>query len=104
LRIPRSRSLASRANPQPNTARWRHAGGAGFAVLVPERPAMARQAEDTRDQRGCDEADYAMRARLPRGDIAALTYLREQSFVRQDAVVILGHSAGWLGCARARRG
>ena len=58
------------------------------------RPA-ARYLED---QRGCDEADYAHAGRATAEEIsAALTYLREQPFIRQDGAVIVGHSAGGWG-------
>src|SRR4030081_3923413 len=58
----------------------------GFAVLVPERPGHGATAgRYLEDQGGCDEADYAHAGRATAEEIsAAPTYLREQSFIRQD--------------------
>jgi dienelactone hydrolase len=50
------------------------------------------------DQGGCDEADYVSSGRATADEIkAALDYLREQSFIRQDGAIIVGHSAGAWG-------
>jgi dienelactone hydrolase len=86
--------------PQPEyraLASWLVARG--FAVLVPERPGHGKTGgRYLEDQRGCDEADYAHAGRVTAEEIsAALTYLREQPFIRQDGVVIIGHSAGGWG-------
>jgi dienelactone hydrolase len=71
----------------------------GFAVLVPERPGHgATGGKYLEDQRGCDEADYSHAGRATAEEIsAALNYLRGQSFIRPDAAVVLGHSAGGWG-------
>jgi dienelactone hydrolase len=71
----------------------------GFAVLVPERPGHgATGGRYLEDQGGCDEADYAKAGRATADSIAtALDFMRGQSFVRQDGVVIVGHSAGAWG-------
>src|SRR5438128_4449254 len=71
----------------------------GFAVLVPERPGHgATGGRYLEDQGGCDEADYAKAGRATADSIAAaLDFMRAQSFVRQDGVVIVGHSAGAWG-------
>jgi dienelactone hydrolase len=71
----------------------------GFAVLVPERPGHgATGGRYLEDQGGCDEADYARAGRATADSIAtALDFMRGQSFVRQDGVVIVGHSAGAWG-------
>jgi dienelactone hydrolase len=71
----------------------------GFAVLVPERPGHgATGGKYLEDQGGCDEADYSRSGRATADEIAAaLNYLREQSFIRQDGTVIIGHSAGGWG-------
>jgi dienelactone hydrolase len=71
----------------------------GFAVLVPERPGHgATGGQYLEDQRGCDEADYAHSGRATAQEIAdAMTYLREQPFIRRDGTVIIGHSAGGWG-------
>ncbi|MCK1745812.1 alpha/beta fold hydrolase [Bradyrhizobium sp. 139] len=71
----------------------------GFAVLVPVRlghgPTGGRYVED---QGGCDEADYARAGRATADEILlALDYLRKQDFIRKNAVVVLGHSAGGWG-------
>ena len=71
----------------------------GFAVLVPERPGHGATAgKYLEDQGGCDEADYARAGRATAGEIAAAAdFLRKQSFVRQDGMLIVGHSAGAWG-------
>src|SRR6202045_1597772 len=71
----------------------------GFAVLVPERPGHgAAGGKYLEDQRGCDEADYSRSGYATADSIkAALGYLREQPFVRQDGTVIVGLSAGAWG-------
>jgi dienelactone hydrolase len=86
--------------PQPEylaLAAWLVARG--FAVLVPERPGHgATGGKYLEDQGGCDEADYARSGHATAAEIAtALNYLRGQSFIRQDRVVVLGHSAGGWG-------
>jgi dienelactone hydrolase len=71
----------------------------GFAVLVPERPGHgATGGKYLEDQSGCDEANYS-RAGHATADsiIAALNFLREQPFIRQDGAVVVGHSAGAWG-------
>src|ERR1700688_2715367 len=71
----------------------------GFAVLVPERPGHgATGGHYLEDQGGCDEADYFRAGRATADSImAALNYLRGQSFIRQEGAVVLGHSAGAWG-------
>src|SRR4030088_3610956 len=71
----------------------------GFAGLVPERPGHgATGGKYLEDQGGCDEADYARSGRATADSIkAALSYLREQPFLRRDGTVVLGHSAGAWG-------
>jgi len=92
--------------PQPEyraLAAWLVARG--FAVLVPERPGHgATGGRYLEDQGGCDEADYSRAGRATAAAIAsALDYLRQQSFIRQDGAVIVGHSAGaWGSLALAR--
>ena len=92
--------------PQPEyraLAAWLVARG--FAVLVPERLGHgATGGRYLEDQGGCDEADYFRAGRAAAGEIAAaLSFLRGQSFVRPEGTVIVGHSAGALGRAGARR-
>src|SRR5882757_3494928 len=71
----------------------------GYAVLVPERPGHgATGGKYLEDQDGCDEANYSRSGYATADSIkAALNYLREQPFVRQDGAVIVGHSAGAWG-------
>ncbi|AMA55071.1 alpha/beta hydrolase family protein [Bradyrhizobium sp. CCGE-LA001] len=71
----------------------------GFAVLVPERLGHgATGGRYVEDQAGCDEADYARSARATADQIwLALDYLRKQDFIRKDAAIVLGHSAGGWG-------
>jgi len=71
----------------------------GFAVLVPERPGHgATGGRYLEDQGDCDRADYSRAGRVTaEAIVAALNYLRGQSFVRQDGTVVLGHSAGAWG-------
>ncbi len=77
----------------------------GFAVLIPERLGHgATGGAYLEDQGGCDEADYARSGRATADQIKrALDYLRGQSFIRPDAVIVIGHSAGaWGALALAR--
>jgi len=71
----------------------------GFAVLVPERLGHgATGGRYVEDQGGCDEADYARAGRATAEEISlALNYLRKQDFIRKDAAVVIGHSAGGWG-------
>jgi pimeloyl-ACP methyl ester carboxylesterase len=71
----------------------------GFAVLVPERPGHgATGGKYIEDQGGCDEADYFRSGRVTADVIAASVGLvRKQSFIRQDGMVVVGHSAGAWG-------
>lgn len=71
----------------------------GFAVLVPERPGHgATGGKYLEDQGGCDEADYAKSGRVTAEEInAAAALLRQQSFIRADRMVVIGHSAGAWG-------
>jgi dienelactone hydrolase len=71
----------------------------GFAVLVPERPGHgATGGKYLEDQGGCDEADYARAGRATADVIAASVGLvRKQPFIRQDGMVVIGHSAGAWG-------
>jgi dienelactone hydrolase len=93
--------------PQPEyraLAAWLVARG--FAVLVPERPGHGvTGGKYLEDQGGCDEADYSRAGRATAASIlAALDYLRAQSFIRPDGAVVIGHSAGgWGALALTRR-
>jgi dienelactone hydrolase len=71
----------------------------GFAVLVPERLGHAPTGGAyLEDQGGCDEADYARSGRATADQIRmALEFLRGQSFIRPDAAIVIGHSAGGWG-------
>jgi dienelactone hydrolase len=86
--------------PQPEyraLAAWLVARG--FAALVPERPGHgATGGRYLEDQGGCDEADYVRAGRATADAIkVAADFMRGQSFVRQDGMVIVGHSAGGWG-------
>jgi dienelactone hydrolase len=86
--------------PQPEyraLAAWLVARG--FAVLVPERPGHgATGGRYLEDQGGCDEAEYARAGRATADAIAAAAdFVRKQSFIRPDGMVIVGHSAGAWG-------
>jgi dienelactone hydrolase len=86
--------------PQPDyraLASWLVARG--FAVLVPERPGHgATGGKYLEDQGGCDEADYVRSGRATADEIAAAAgFLRKQPFIRQDGMLIAGHSAGAWG-------
>lgn len=71
----------------------------GFAVLVPERLGHgATGGRYVEDQGGCDEADYARSGRATADAVSlALVYLQKQDFVRKDAAIVIGHSAGGWG-------
>jgi dienelactone hydrolase len=71
----------------------------GFAVLVPERPGHGLTGgRYLEDQGGCDEADFAKAGHATGDSIAAaLEFMRRQPFVRQDAAIVVGHSAGGWG-------
>jgi dienelactone hydrolase len=71
----------------------------GFAVLVPERPGHgATGGKYLEDQGGCDEADYFRSGRATADEIgAAAAFMRKQSFIKPDGMVIAGHSAGGWG-------
>ena len=71
----------------------------GFAVLVPERLGHgATGGRYVEDQGGCDEADYARSGRATAEEIRlALEFLRKQEFIRKDAAIVFGHSAGGWG-------
>ena len=78
----------------------------GFAVLVPERPGHgATGGRYLEDQGGCDSANYSRAGYATADSIAAaLAFLREQSFIRKDGAVVIGHSAGaWGALALAAR-
>ncbi|MET4121607.1 dienelactone hydrolase [Bradyrhizobium sp. JR1.5] len=72
----------------------------GFAVLVPERLGHGTTGgRYIEDQGGCDdEADYVRSGRLTADEIAlALDDVRKQDFIRKDAAIVIGHSAGGWG-------
>jgi dienelactone hydrolase len=71
----------------------------GFAVLMPERPGHgATGGKYLEDQSGCDEANYSRAGHATADSIAAaLNFMREQPFIRQDGTVVVGHSAGAWG-------
>src|SRR6266576_2162762 len=83
--------------PQPQyraLAAWLVARG--FAVLVPERPGHgATGGKYLEDQGGCDEADYLRSGRATADAIvSAAGFMRKQSFIKPNGIVIVGHSGG----------
>ena len=96
-----TQNLLRRAQmPQPEyraLASWLVARG--FAVLVPERPGHGATAgKYLEDHGGCDDADYARSGRATADEIAAAAgFVRKQSFVRREGMLIVGHSAGAWG-------
>jgi pimeloyl-ACP methyl ester carboxylesterase len=68
-------------------------------VLVPERPGHgATGGKYLEDQGGCDEADYFRSGRATADAIAsAAGFMRKQSFIKPNGMVIVGHSAGGWG-------
>lgn len=92
--------LARAQMPQPEyTALASALVARGFAVLVPQRPGHGKTGGPyLEDQDGCDNAEYMLSARSTGEAImAALNFMRTQSFIRKDASVIVGHSAGGWG-------
>lgn len=92
--------LARAQMPQPEYAALASVLVArGFAVLVPQRLGHGKTGGPyLEDQEGCEAAEYAMSARSTAEAITtALTFMRTQPFVRKDASVIVGHSAGGWG-------
>ncbi|KYG22732.1 peptidase [Bradyrhizobium sp. AT1] len=71
----------------------------GFAVLVPQRLGHGATAgRYVEDQGGCDEADYARSGRATAEQIRlALDHLLKQDFIRKEAAIVIGHSAGGWG-------
>ncbi|MGX1318363.1 dienelactone hydrolase [Bradyrhizobium sp. USDA 377] len=71
----------------------------GFAVLVPERLGHgATGGRYVEDQGSCDEPDYERAGRATAEGISlALDHLRKQDFIRKDAAIVIGHSAGGWG-------
>ena len=71
----------------------------GFAVLVPERPGHgATGGRYLEDQGGCDDADYVKAGRATAAAIrVAIDFMRTQPFIRNDGVLVVGHSAGGWG-------
>lgn len=71
----------------------------GFAVLVPERLGHGGTGGSyLEDQGGCDDADYVRSGRATADQIMqAMEYLRGQPFIRPDAAIVIGHSAGGWG-------
>ncbi|TQF38541.1 peptidase [Bradyrhizobium sp. UNPF46] len=76
-----------------------HLVARGFAVLVPERLGHgATGGRYVEDQGGCDEADHARSGRATAEQIwLALEFLRMQDFIRKEAAIVIGHSAGGWG-------
>lgn len=71
----------------------------GFAVVIPQRLGHGKTGGPyLEDQEGCDNADYAMSAQSTAESIStAMSFMRAQPFIRKDAAVVIGHSAGGWG-------
>lgn len=71
----------------------------GYAVLVPERPGHgATGGFYLEEQGGCANANYVAAGRATAASIrTALMFMRAQPFIRKDAALIVGHSAGGFG-------
>lgn len=71
----------------------------GFAVLVPERLGHgATGGRYVEDQGGCDEADYVRSGHATADEISlSLDYLQKEHFIRKEAAIVIGHSAGGWG-------
>jgi dienelactone hydrolase len=71
----------------------------GFAVAVPMRRGYGRSEGDIGDVAGkCNDRDYFASAQLTAAEMEGVAaYMRRQSFVDADEVVVLGHSWGGLG-------
>lgn len=71
----------------------------GFAVIVPQRLGHGKTGGPyLEDQEGCDNADYAMSAQSTAESITtAMSFMRAQAFIRKDAAIVVGHSAGGWG-------
>jgi dienelactone hydrolase len=83
-------------------SRWfvRH----GYAVVAPQRPGHGETGGAYReDQGGCDDPDFARAgAGAAESIAAAVAYMRAQSFVRRNGVIVSGQSAGgWAALAFA---
>jgi dienelactone hydrolase len=92
--------LARAQMPQPEYAALASAlVSRGFAVLVPQRPGHGKTGGPyLEDQDGCDNAEYNLSARSTgEAIVAALNFMRTQPFIRKEASVIAGHSAGGWG-------
>lgn len=71
----------------------------GYAVLVPERPGHgATGGLYLEEQGGCANANYLPAGRATAESIrTAMAFMRTQPFIRKDAALIVGHSAGGFG-------
>ena len=71
----------------------------GFAVAVPMRRGYGDSEGAVADSAGkCSDRDYFASARLTAAEMeGVVAYLRQQSFVDPQHVVVLGHSWGGLG-------
>jgi len=69
-----------------------------YVVVLPERPGHGGGGPYLEDQNGCEHADYVKAAEGAADSIAdAVDYMKQQSFVSPEGIVVAGHSAGALG-------
>jgi dienelactone hydrolase len=78
----------------------------GYVVALPQRPGHGETGGPyLEDQRGCDNADYVASGQATADAIeTAVAFMRRQSYVRGDDIVVAGQSAGgWGALALASR-
>ncbi|HEY2136552.1 MAG TPA: prolyl oligopeptidase family serine peptidase [Xanthobacteraceae bacterium] len=76
----------------------------GYAVVLPQRPGHGETGGAFREQQGdCDHSDFAHAGMGAAESIAAaVAYMRSQSFVRRNGIIVAGQSAGgWAALAYA---
>lgn len=73
----------------------------GYAVAMPQRRGLGQTGGRLDEGGSCDNPDYARNGRESARDIAAaVTYLRQQPFVKPDRLVVMGQSTGgWASLA-----
>ncbi len=70
----------------------------GYVVVVPQRPGHGGGGPYLEDQGGCEDANYLKAANGAADSIAsAVAYMKQQSFVQPEWIILAGHSAGALG-------
>jgi dienelactone hydrolase len=77
----------------------------GYVVVLPERPGHGDGGKYLEDQGGCADANFEQAAQGTAASIeAAVEYMRKQSFISSEGIIVAGHSAGaWGSLAYAAR-